>query len=75
MFPGIRGKTNFGRLANGNWWVQFNVDIGHKLAWNIVQEFGFVLNDVSMKSRLPTVFKPISPPPYLNAARGNFSPG
>lgn len=48
------------------WWVKLNIDIGHPLAWRVVQELGFVLNDLSIDEKLPTIFKPVSPPPYLN---------
>jgi len=33
--------------------------------WHVVQELGHVLNDLSLEERLPTTFKPMSPPPYL----------
>jgi hypothetical protein len=46
--------------------VKFEIDIGHPLAWNVVQELGHILNYASLRERLPTVFKPVSPPPYLN---------
>jgi hypothetical protein len=36
------------------------------LAWNVVQEFGHILNYVSVNERLPSVFMPVSPPPYMN---------
>ncbi|QJE94376.1 hypothetical protein [Luteolibacter luteus] len=55
-----------GRFANGNWWVKFRLDPDHPLAWRHVQELGFVLNLLSVEERLPTIFKPVSPPPYLN---------
>ena len=55
-----------GKGDDGRWWVKFSIDIKHKLAWNVVQEFGFVLNYVSVNERLPTTFMPVSPPPYLN---------
>ena len=48
------------------WWVKFSLDIRHPLAWNVVQELGHVLNYLSLDERLPTVFKPVSPPPYMN---------
>jgi hypothetical protein len=48
------------------WWVKFAIDIEHPMAWSVVQEFGHVLNYLSLNERLPTVFKPVSPPPYLN---------
>ena len=53
-------------LENGTWWVKFSIDLKHPLAWNVVQEFGHVLNYISVQERLPTTFKPVSPPPYLN---------
>ena len=31
-----------------------------------------VLNDVSVSEKLPTVFKPVSPPPYLNGGPHEF---
>ena len=64
--PGIRDSIGQGRLDNGNWWIKFFIDIEHPLAWNVVQEFGNVLNYLSITDRLPTVFKPVSPPSYLN---------
>ena len=69
--PAIRlpaGRTSIGRgeSDNGNWWLKFSLDTDHPLAWHHVQELGFVLNYVSVEERLPTVFKPVSPPPYLN---------
>jgi hypothetical protein len=46
--------------------VKFSLDIDHKLAWNVVQELGNVLNYLSINDRLPTLFMPVSPPPYMN---------
>ena len=48
------------------WWVKFGILIDHPLAWSLIQELGAVLNYLSPSERLPTVFKPVSPPPYLN---------
>lgn len=58
--------------SNGQWWVQFNLDIDHDLAWYAVQELACVLNYLSLEERLPTVFKPISPAPYLNGGPDEF---
>ncbi len=55
-----------GVFENGMWWVKFRINITNKLAWKVVQEIGFVVNYVSLDERLPTVFYPVSPPPYLN---------
>ena len=70
--PGIEGKVGFGRLDDGNWWVKFGIDIAHPLAWSVVQELGCVLNYLSVKERLPTVFMPVSPAPYLNGGPRAF---
>ncbi len=48
------------------WWVKFSINIKHVLAWNVIQELGFILNGISLSEKLPTVFMPVSPPPYLN---------
>ncbi len=55
-----------GKLESEYWWVKFGINIDHPLAWRTVQELGHVLNYLSLNERLPTVFKPVSPPPYLN---------
>jgi hypothetical protein len=62
------GRKSIGRgvFENGNWWLKFSLDTNHPLAWRHVQELGFVLNYVSVEERLPTVFMPVSPPPYMN---------
>ena len=64
--PAITGKIGSGFLNDGRWWVKFTIDIKHPLAWKVVQELGHVLNYVSLDERLPTVFMPVSPPPYMN---------
>ena len=70
--PAITGTIGKGRFENGNWWVKFRIDITHPLAWNVVQELGFVLNYLSVNERLPTVFMPVSSPPYLNGGPSEF---
>jgi hypothetical protein len=64
--PAGRKSIGRGAFPNGNWWMKFSLDTNHPLAWRHVQELGFVLNYVSVEERLPTVFMPVSPPPYLN---------
>jgi len=54
------------------WWIKLNIDIHHNLAWQVVQELGFVLNYISIQEPMPTIFKPVSPPPYLNGGPENF---
>jgi hypothetical protein len=54
------------------WWIKLDIDISNALAWQVVQELGFVLNYISMQEKLPTVFMPVSPPPYLNGGPDEF---
>jgi hypothetical protein len=64
--PSINGTIGAGFDEDGTWWVKFKIDIKNRLAWRVVQELGHVLNYVSIEERLPTVFMPVSPPPYMN---------
>jgi len=70
--PGVSKSIGTGKLEDGNWWVKFSLDVSHPLAWNVVQEFGCVLNYLSLQERLPTVFMPVSPAPYLNGGPAEF---
>jgi hypothetical protein len=64
--PGIYEPIGSGFGKDGCWWVKFGIDIHHSAAWNVIQELGHVLNYLSLQDKLPTVFMPVSPPPYLN---------
>jgi hypothetical protein len=70
--PAIDGAIGHGADDDGLWWVKFTIDIRHPLAWHVVQEFGHVLNYMSLNERLPTTFKPVSPPPYMNGGPEDF---
>ena len=70
--PSIESNIGFGTLDNGCWWIKLSIDIENKLAWNVVQEFGYVLNYISLDDRLPTLFIPVSPPPYMNGGPKEF---
>jgi len=70
--PSIGQPIGHGEDGEGRWWVKFGIDLSHPLAWNVVQELGHVLNHLSLDERLPTVFKPVSPPPYLNGGPEEF---
>lgn len=70
--PAVRESIGAGVDEDGNWWVKFVIDIGHPLAWNVVQELGHVLNYLSIDERLPTTFMPVSPPPYMNGGPRDF---
>jgi hypothetical protein len=63
--PAVSGTIGSGLAENGNWWVKFAISIDHPLAWRVVQELGHVLNYLSLEERLPAVFMPVSPPPYM----------
>jgi hypothetical protein len=70
--PSIKGQVTSGFYDSGLWWVKFRIDIHHPLAWRVVQEFGHILNYMSLTERLPTVFMPVSPPVYLNGGPDEF---
>lgn len=70
--PGISGTIGTGTSPDGEWWAKFKIDIAHPLAWNVVQELAHVLNYMSLADRLPTVFMPVSPPPYANGGPTDF---
>ena len=65
-------RIGHGADADAGWWVKFAIDIHHPLAWQVIQELGHVLNYLSPSERLPTVFKPVSPPPYMNGGPDAF---
>ena len=58
--------------SDAGWWVKFQIDVDHDLAWNTVQEMGHELNYLAVDERLPTVFKPVSPPPYMNGGPDEY---
>jgi hypothetical protein len=64
--PAGRKSIGRGAFENGNWWVKFSLNTSHALAWRHVQELGYVLNYISTQEKLPAVFMPVSPPPYMN---------
>ena len=70
--PGIAGSIGGGTFENGNWWTKFTLDLDDPQAWNVVQELGYVLNYLSLEERLPTIFMPVSPPPYANGPAREF---
>jgi hypothetical protein len=70
--PSVNDAIGTGFDAAGGWWVKLSIDIDHPLAWRVVQELGHVLNLLSLDERLPTVFKPVSPPPYMNGGPKDF---
>jgi hypothetical protein len=70
--PAINSSIGYGLDDDGHWWLKVSIDIDHPLAWNVVQELGHVLNYLSLNERLPTVFKPVSPPPYMNGGPRDF---
>ena len=69
--PAVDGKVATGE-GEGLWWAKFSIDIAHPLAWHTVQELGCVLNYLSINERLPTIFMPVSPAPYMNGGPADF---
>lgn len=70
--PGLKVLSQDDNGGDDGWWVKLKIDIAQPHAWNIVQELGFVMNELSLTERLPTTFKPVSPPPYLNGGPYDF---
>ena len=70
--PGIQNFIAADYHGKGLWWVKFQIYVHHNLAWNVVQELGCVLNYLSINERLPTVFYPVSPAPYMNGGPEEF---
>jgi hypothetical protein len=71
MIPAVQ-VVSVSEASEARWWIKFDIDIHHALAWNVVQELGSVLNYLSLSDRLPTVFKPVSPPPYMNGGPEDY---
>ena len=69
--PGI-GHVGISEPGTAYWWLKFDIDIKSKIAWQIVQELGHILNYLSVDDKLPTRFYPVSPPPYMNGGAEDF---
>ena len=70
--PAVSADMGSGHDDEGFWWIKFKIDINHPLAWNVVQELGHVINYISLNEKLPTIFFPVSPPPYMNGGPKEF---
>jgi hypothetical protein len=70
--PAIEKSIASGFYEDNTWWVKFSINIEHPLAWQVVQEIGYVANYISVSERLPTRFYPVSPPPYMNGGPKDF---
>ena len=70
--PAIKAPVSTGTDEQGCWWMKFQIDIAHALAWEVVQELACVINYLSINERLPTSFYPVSPAPYLNGGPTDF---
>ena len=70
--PSIKTPIASGADEQGLWWIKFRIDVSHALAWHVVQELGCVVNYLSLNERLPTIFYPVSPAPYLNGGPAEF---
>ena len=70
--PSIQKPIGKGVDQDGFWWVKFGIDIDNELAWQVVQELACVVNYISVTERLPTIFYPVSPAPFLNGDPREF---
>lgn len=70
--PSINSPLATGSDEGGFWWIKFQIDINNEYAWQVIQELGSVINYLSINERLPTVFYPVSPAPYLNGGPNEF---
>ena len=70
--PGVEGPIGTGSDEEGLWWVKFSINIDNPYSWNVVQELACVANYLSVNERLPTVFYPVSPAPYLNGGPADY---
>lgn len=70
--PAINTPIATGVGGDGLWWVKFQIDIASEYAWKVVQELGHVINYLSVDERLPALFYPVSPPPYLNGGPDEY---
>lgn len=70
--PAINSPIATGTDEEGFWWIKIQIDIENEFAWSVVQELGCVVNYLSINERLPTVFYPVSPAPYLNGGPTDF---
>lgn len=61
-----RASIGSGAAQRRERWAKSSLDTEHALAWRVVQELGHVLKSLPLKERLPTVFLPVSPTPYMN---------
>ena len=87
QIPAVKGVLNSGSDAHRVWWIEFSIDIKHRIAWNVIQEISHILNYASYDEELVSVFKPVSPPPYkaggpdesltwtIESRSESFSPG
>jgi hypothetical protein len=70
--PAVSTEIANGQDNEGFWWIKFKIDINHPLAWNVVQELGHIMNYLSLNEKLPTIFFPVSAPPYMNGGPQEF---
>lgn len=70
--PSIKDTSISEDTGSVYWWVKFRLDIESKIAWQVIQELGHVLNYLSIDERLPVKFYPVSPPPYMNGGPEDY---
>ena len=45
-------------FEDGRWWVQFKLDLNHKMIWTVIQELGYVANNMVLIGKLPVKLLP-----------------
>ena len=70
--PAVKKGIGDGFYENGLWWIKFQIDIKNKYAWSVIQEISCITNYLSVDEKLPTIFYPVSPAPYLNGGPSEF---
>jgi hypothetical protein len=69
--PTIRSEFSYGNNEK-LWWVKFSIETTDQFSWKVVQELGHVFNYLSTEEPLPSIFYPVSPPPYMNGGPEKF---
>lgn len=70
--PAVQSPIGKGIDEDGFWWVKFGIEIENPLSWQVIQELAHLINYISINERLPVLFYPVSPPPYLNGGPKEF---
>ncbi|MFN0063572.1 MAG: hypothetical protein ACKVPX_13780 [Myxococcaceae bacterium] len=65
QIPAVNVLAN-GEHEDGRWWIRIGIDLNEQIAWSVVQQLAFVLNQQSAGEQLPTLFMPVSLAPAVH---------